>query len=52
MFGKKDPNKSPRETNGPVVRKGPTSGQNRSRTSSGQWRRKRSDAGSTRGPRG
>ncbi|MDU9372722.1 hypothetical protein PQ712_12720 [Staphylococcus ureilyticus] len=50
MFGKKDHRKSPRETGGPVVSKGPTSGQNRTRKKSGEWRKKRSDAGVTRGP--
>jgi len=50
MFGKKDHKKSPRETGGPVVRTGPTAGKNRTTTKSGQWRKKRSDAGTTRGP--
>ena len=36
---------SPRETGGPVVKTGPTAGQNRSRNKNGRWRRKRSDAG-------
>lgn len=40
---------SPSQTRGPIVRTGPTSGQNRSRTQNGQWRRKRSDAGKKRG---
>ena len=40
--------KSPRETHGPVVKTGPTSGQNRSRRSDGAWRKKRSDAGVSR----
>ena len=48
MTEKKDPSKSPRETNGPVVRTGPTSGQNRSRNADGEWRKKRSDAGTTK----
>ena len=48
MFGKKDPSKSPRETGGPVVKTGPTRGENRSRNDSGEWRKKRSDAGSTK----
>ena len=39
---------SPRYTHGPIVKTGPTAGQNRSRTESGTWRRKRSDAGTTR----
>lgn len=42
---KKDPSKPPRETNGPVVKTGPTAGQNRSRNQDGTWRQKRSDAG-------
>lgn len=48
MFGKKDSSKSPRETNGPVVKTGPTAGQNRSRNKDGSWREKRSDTGTTR----
>lgn len=40
--------KSPRETGGPVVKTGPTAGQNRSRNKDGEWRRKRSDAGKPR----
>jgi len=48
MSDKKDPSKSPRETNGPVVKTGPTAGQNRSRNDDGAWRKKRSDAGETR----
>ena len=39
---------SPKDTHGPVVKTGPTAGQNRSRNKDGQWRRKRSDAGKTR----
>ena len=39
---------SPRETGGPLVKTGPTAGQNRSRNKNGQWRRKRSDAGKKR----
>ena len=39
---------SPKDTHGPVVKTGPTAGQNRSRTKGGQWRRKRSDTGKTR----
>ena len=39
---------SPRETGGPVVKTGPTAGQNRSRNKNGQWRKKRSDAGKSR----
>jgi hypothetical protein len=45
MSEKKDPSKSPRETNGPVVKTGPTAGQNRSRNDDGAWRKKRDDAG-------
>ena len=36
---------SPRETGGPIVKTGPTAGQNRSRNKNGRWRKKRSDAG-------
>lgn len=39
---------SPKDTHGPVVKTGPTAGQNRSRNQNGQWRRKRSDTGTTR----
>ena len=39
---------SPSKTGGPVVRTGPTAGSVRSRNTSGQWRRKRSDAGKKR----
>ena len=39
---------SPRETGGPVVKTGPTAGQNRSRNKDGRWRKKRSDAGQPR----
>lgn len=45
---KKDHRKSPRETGGPVVKTGPTAGQNRSRNKSGEWTKKRSDAGKPR----
>ena len=48
MFGKKDPSKSPRETNGPVVKTGPNAGKNRTRKETGPWRKKRSDAGESR----
>lgn len=48
MSEKKDPSKSPRDTNGPVVKTGPTAGQNRSRNDDGSWRKKRSDAGEPR----
>lgn len=40
--------KSPKDTHGPIVKTGPTSGQNRSRNQDGQWRAKRSDAGTTK----
>lgn len=40
---------SPKDTHGPVIKTGPTAGQNRSRNKNGQWRRKRSDAGKRRG---
>lgn len=40
--------KSPKDTKGPVVKTGPTKGQNRSRTKEGSWRAKRSDAGKSR----
>ena len=39
---------SPKDTGGPVVKTGPTAGQNRSRNKNGRWRAKRSDAGKTR----
>lgn len=39
---------SPKDTHGPVVKTGPTAGQNRSRNKNGQWRKKRSDAGQPR----
>lgn len=45
---KKDSNKSPSETNGPVVKTGPTAGENRSRNKDGAWRKKRSDTGTER----
>jgi hypothetical protein len=40
--------KSPKDTKGPVVKTGPTKGQNRSRTKEGTWRAKRSDSGKSR----
>ncbi|MFI3220893.1 MAG: hypothetical protein QX189_17525 [Methylococcales bacterium] len=49
MTEKKDSSKPPSETNGPVVRTGPTAGQNRSRNDDGRWRAKRSDAGKPKG---
>lgn len=39
---------SPKETKGPIVKSGPTAGQNRSRNKDGQWRKKRSDTGKSR----
>lgn len=48
MSDKKDSSKSPRDTNGPVVKTGPTAGQNRARNDDGSWRKKRSDAGKPR----
>lgn len=45
---KKDPSKPPSQTNGPVVRTGPTAGENRSKNQDGRWRAKRSDAGKPR----
>lgn len=36
---------SPKDTHGPIVKTGPTAGENRSRNSDGSWRAKRSDAG-------
>jgi len=49
MTDKKDSSKSPRDTGGPVVKTGPTAGQVRSRNEDGTWRKKRSDAGKSRG---
>lgn len=39
---------SPKDTKGPVVKTGPTAGENRSRNSDGTWRKKRDDAGKPR----
>lgn len=39
---------SPKDTHGPVVKTGPTAGQNRSRNKNGRWRKKRSDTGKPR----
>ena len=41
-------NLSPKDTGGPIVKTGPTAGQNRSRNKDGRWREKRSDAGKSR----
>lgn len=40
---------SPKDTGGPIVKTGPTKGQNRSKNDNGQWRKKRNDSGSSRG---
>lgn len=40
--------KSPKDTKGPIVKTGPTKGENRSRNEDGRWRAKRSDAGKQR----
>lgn len=39
---------SPKDTKGPIVKIGPTAGQNRTRNKDGSWRAKRSDAGKIR----
>lgn len=39
---------SPKDTHGPIVKTGPTAGENRSRNQDGSWRHKRSDAGCER----
>lgn len=39
---------SPNQTHGPIVKTGPNAGQVRTRTSDGRWRKKRSDAGTSR----
>ncbi|WP_269091999.1 hypothetical protein [Enterococcus sp. BWR-S5] len=39
---------SPKDTKGPIVKTGPTAGENRTRKSSGEWRKKRSDTGQKR----
>lgn len=48
MTNSKDKKLSPKDTNGPVVQTGPTAGQNRTRKATGEWRKKRSDAGTTK----
>ena len=48
---RKDPRKPPSKTGGPVVRTGPTAGENRSRNQDGRWRKKRDDTGVPRKPR-
>ncbi|MCB6179025.1 hypothetical protein LHP98_12910 [Rhodobacter sp. Har01] len=40
--------KPPMDTKGPIVKTGPTRGENRSRNKDGRWRAKRSDAGELR----
>ena len=45
---KKDSSLPPSQTGGPVVKTGPTAGQNRSRNNDGAWRAKRDDAGKPR----
>lgn len=47
-MGKKTAYLSPAKTGGPIVKTGPTAGQNRSRNKDGRWRAKRSDAGKKR----
>ncbi|OYW61698.1 MAG: hypothetical protein B7Z31_02440 [Rhodobacterales bacterium 12-65-15] len=44
--------KSPKDTKGPIVKTGPTKGQNRSRNNDGSWRGKRSDTGKSRPSKG
>jgi hypothetical protein len=39
---------SPKDTHGPIVKSGPTKGDNRSRDEDGTWRKKRSDTGVSR----
>jgi|GEM_PF-1333527 len=46
--GAKKTSLSPAKTGGPIVKTGPTAGQNRSRNQNGRWRAKRSDAGKKR----
>jgi hypothetical protein len=49
MTEKKDWRKPPSQTGGPVVKTGPTAGQNRSKNkTTKQWHKKRSDAGKPR----
>lgn len=43
-----DPMPSPAKTHGPVVKTGPTAGQNRSRNQDGTWHKKRSDSGKSK----
>ena len=39
---------SPNKTHGPVVKTGPTAGNNRSRNKDGTWHKKRSDTGKSK----
>ncbi len=39
---------SPQNNGGPMIKTGPTYGHNRSRNKNGRWRKKRSDAGTSR----
>ncbi len=48
MVGRGKGSRSPRDTHGPIVKTGPTKGQNRSRNNDGRWRAKRSDSGSSK----
>lgn len=48
MSERKNSNKSPKDTKGPIVKTGPTTGENRSRNKDGRWHAKRSDAGKKR----
>lgn len=48
MADKKSSSLPPSKTGGPVVKTGPTAGQNRSRNDDGRWRGKRSDTGKER----
>lgn len=48
LFSGKINGLSPAQTGGPIVKTGPTAGQNRSRNKNGRWRAKRSDAGMPR----
>ncbi len=45
LFDSSNKSKAPQFNHGPLVKTGPTAGQNRSRTKSGTWRKTRSDAG-------
>ena len=39
---------SPKDTHGPIVKTGPTAGENRRRNQDGTWRKKRNDSGKKR----